>query len=132
MGKQAAMHRRKRMVEIGILVVALIAASLYCYKWLNSGRILSFNDKGRPFNASLLPYLTALDGEPNDQSDKLSNWAPVFVTATSENHFRELRGMVHSMQSKYPEAQFVVYDLGLTAQQVRDKARVILCLIKFT
>ncbi|KAH7721571.1 hypothetical protein AAVH_10870 [Aphelenchoides avenae] len=44
------------------------------------------------------------------------------VTAASSNHFGELRGMVHSMQSKYPDARFVVYDLGLTNEQ-RDDVR---------
>lgn len=120
MGMHVATHGRKRMFEIFVLMVTLIAAYAYWYKWLTSTRILSFDGKGRPFNASLLPYLTALAREPNDQNEKLSNWEPMFVTATSENHFRELRGMVHSMQSKYPGARFVVYDLGLTVQQVRD------------
>ncbi|KAH7697393.1 hypothetical protein AAVH_35525, partial [Aphelenchoides avenae] len=78
---------------------------------------LSIGDKGRPFNASLLPYLTALSGEPNDPRQKLASWTPTFVTAASDNHFRELRGMVHNMHSTYPQARFVVYDLGLTEEQ---------------
>lgn len=128
-----------RKLVIGLLLLCCFAVSLLYPVWQtvglcgshavlspflisqfepHMGKPLSFLGKGKVFDPSLRQYIQSLEREPADQRKKLVNWTPTFVTAASENHFREMRGMIHSMQQRYPNAKFVVYDLGLSEPQV--------------
>ncbi|XP_038045969.1 uncharacterized protein LOC119720382 [Patiria miniata] len=45
------------------------------------------------------------------------------VTAISQNHFRESKGMIGSVQEILPHKKIIVYDLGLTPQGVTEAKR---------
>lgn len=81
----------------------------------------AFNLTGRAFNPSLNKYLDEFGlREPfkDDNFTVSANWTPVFVTAATSDHFMEMRGALNSMWSRYPNATFVVYDIGLDPEQV--------------
>lgn len=54
-----------------------------------------------------------------DDIDDIANWMPVIVTATSSNHFDEMRMMVSSLAQTYDNYLLIIYDLGLNSKQVR-------------
>ena len=50
--------------------------------------------------------------------DELFN-KTVIVTAASDNHFTELKGMIASAQREMPNTRIIVYDLGLLPWKVK-------------
>ncbi|KAH9489139.1 hypothetical protein Btru_057558 [Bulinus truncatus] len=101
-------------------------------------RHLSPNPKERAWDI-MSPRLTLTDEDHHKIVD-LSSTIPVsdiiFVSATSDNHFDETQAMVHSLHTVvYPRVQnmtFVLFDIGLTAEQHDKTAKACRCLlIKF-
>ncbi|KAH7709866.1 Protein R05A10.7 [Aphelenchoides avenae] len=86
----------------------------------------AFNLTGRAFDTALVTYLDRFDLR-EAVSDLLppvsDNWTPVFVTAASSDHFMEMRGALNSMWSRYPNATFVIYDIGLDADQSAEAVK---------
>src|SRR5689334_4174131 len=90
----------------------------------------SLNFSGRKFDCNLLNSLrdfkllnsqsTNMDYNRTIFSNNFhpSEWTPTFVTAASDNHFMELRHLLHNIQEKNEKYKIVFYDLGLSEKNV--------------
>ncbi|KAK6012727.1 hypothetical protein OSTOST_22097, partial [Ostertagia ostertagi] len=68
---------------------------------------------GTQKSLGLLSTETALD----PKSDEFPE--PVFVTATSDNHFREALTLIASIRKLWPQKKIVVYNLGLSPKIIQ-------------
>lgn len=78
---------------------------------------------GRRFNCSYGTHLLELGllsnaAVLNLRSDALPE--PAFITAMSENHFREGLTLIANIRKLWPQLKIVVYNLGLSANSVAD------------
>ncbi|KAI6189393.1 Protein of unknown function DUF1647 family-containing protein [Aphelenchoides bicaudatus] len=96
----------------------------FCFKGLDSNGSLKL---GRRFDCSLhegLKVYKLLDSDaqqtPLHYMDK--SWQPVFATAVSSNHIGECRTLIKRIRSVFPNSTIVLYDIGLTREQVREVA----------
>ncbi|KAI1709613.1 hypothetical protein Ddc_13792 [Ditylenchus destructor] len=103
----------------------------YCGDELMCFSPVNLTFAGQKFNCDLLDSLRnfkLLDSQTRDMKFdntifdhySSSNWTPTFVTAASENHFLELRHLVHNIQENTKYGKIVFYDLGLSDKSVEE------------
>ncbi|CAD5219257.1 unnamed protein product [Bursaphelenchus xylophilus] len=82
---------------------------------------------GRPFPCDHYRYLKRFDlteaesrTAPNAIEEINEDWQPVFVSGCSEDHFREMVGLVKNIRQRIQNPRIIVYDLGLNSTQIEE------------
>ncbi|KAI6238868.1 hypothetical protein M3Y99_00644300 [Aphelenchoides fujianensis] len=98
----------------------------FCFKGLDERGGVRW---GRRFDCGLLGALraarltdeaaarTPLDAAAINASDQ---WAPVFATVMSSNHFAEGRRLIRSIHAHYPKSRVLIVDIGLEPSQTKE------------